>query len=74
MADLNNTRTPQTMRNIFGIIMIIIYVGMGILCFINFFGFSAGGWQVLRWIGGVVFTLYGIYRAYRQFKGVDNPY
>ena len=26
-----STKTPQIMRNVFGIIMILIYVGMGVL-------------------------------------------
>lgn len=61
---------PQIMRNIFGIIMIVVYVGMGILLFINYFGFDeAFTW--VRYVGGVLFILYGIWRAYRQIKGID---
>lgn len=70
MSNSQRNNTPQTMRNIFGIIMIIVYIGMGVLFFMNYFQFQ-GSWQILRWVGGVVFTIYGIWRAYRQFKGID---
>ena len=36
-AQRNSTGTPATMRNIFGIIMIIIYVGVGIMFFCGVF-------------------------------------
>lgn len=58
------------MRNIFGIIMILIYIGMGVLFYINFFGFSQS-WEWFRWVGGSLFIIYGIWRGYRQFKGID---
>lgn len=70
MKESASNKTPQMMRNIFGVIMIIVYIGMGVLFFMNYFSFT-GSWQILRWIGGVVFTIYGIWRAYRQFKGID---
>lgn len=59
----------NTVGTVFGIVMILIYIGMGVLCFINFFGFS-GGWEWLRWVAGVAFVLYGFWRAYRQVKFV----
>ena len=64
-------RSPRMMRNIFGIVMILIYLGMGVLFFINFFQFS---WEWFRWVGGGLFIAYGLWRAYRQFNGIDNPY
>ena len=64
--------TPKTARLIFGIIMIIIYVGMGILLLVNFFDWESGSWEWLRWTGGVLLILYGIWRAYRQFAGIDS--
>lgn len=68
------TGTPQTMRNIFGIIMIIVYIGMGILCFCGVFDWLTGSWAWLRWVAGALFVVYGIWRAYRQFAGIDDPY
>lgn len=63
----------RIMRNVFGIFMVLIYVGMGILLFINFFGFDrAFAW--VRWVGGSLFILYGIWRGYRQAKGLDSNY
>lgn len=70
MSDIQSSKTPHVMRNIFGIVMILIYLGMGVLFFINFFQFTPS-WQWLRWVGGGVFIVYGIWRAYRQFKGID---
>lgn len=63
--------TPQIMRNVFGIFMILVYIGMGILLFMNFFQFDADfAW--VRYVGGVLFILYGIWRGYRQAKGIDS--
>ncbi len=43
----NRPKPGQMMRNVFGIFMVLIYVGMGVLCFINFFCRDAI-WQRLR--------------------------
>lgn len=72
-ADESRRGIPSVMRTIFGIIMIIVYVGMGVLLLLNYFQWSPGLMQVLRWVGGVVFILYGIWRAIRQFRGYDTP-
>ena len=71
-SNSNQTGTPNTMRNIFGIIMIIVYIGMGILCFCGVFDWLTGGWAWLRWVAGGIFVVYGIRRGYRQFAGIDN--
>ena len=60
------------MRNIFGIIMIIVYIGMGILCFCGVFDWPTGAWAWLRWVAGGIFVVYGIWRGYRQLAGIDN--
>lgn len=70
--DNNKPSVPSTMRVVFGIFMIIVYVGMGVLLLINFFDWGPGILQWLRWIGGILFVVYGIWRAYRQFKGIDS--
>lgn len=64
--------TPKAARNIFGIIMIIIYVGMGVLLLCNYFKWMDNGWEWLRWTGGILFIVYGLWRGYRQFKGIDR--
>ncbi len=61
------------MRAVFGIIMIIVYVGMGVLLLINYFNWG-GDWAWTRYVVGVMLIIYGIYRAWRQIKGVDSPY
>ena len=63
---------PSTMRIIFGIIMIIVYVGMGVLLLINYFQWTTPVLQWLRWIGGIMFILYGIWRGIRKFWGLDT--
>ncbi|MCM1292106.1 MAG: hypothetical protein NC111_00085 [Bacteroides sp.] len=66
------SKMPQLMRNIFGVVMVLIFVAVGVLCLIGFFPTLTGKWTWLRYVGGVVFILYGIWRGYRQFKGIDE--
>lgn len=63
---------PSTMRVVFGIIMIIVYVGMGVLLLINYFQWNTPVLTWLRWIGGIMFILYGIWRGIRQFWSIDS--
>lgn len=64
---------PSTMRIVFGVIMIIVYVGMGVLLLINFFDWGdTPVWTWFRWVGGILLILYGIWRAIRQFWGIDS--
>ena len=75
MAQEDNTHdyraaTPRPMRVIFGIIMIIIYIGMGIILLTNSFHIDLAipmAWA--RYVIGVVLVVYGIWRGYRQFSG-----
>ncbi len=69
--EIEPTKTQNIVRTIFGIIMILIYVGMGVLLLINFFGWESD-WAWTRYIVGVVLIIYGIWRAYRQYKGIDS--
>ncbi len=64
-------KVPQAMRNVFGVIMIIVYVAMGVLCLCGAFPQLSGNFEWLRWVGGVLLVVYGFWRAYRQFKGID---
>lgn len=51
----------------FGVFMIIVYIGVGVLFLIDFF-------NITTWVNivlGVLFILYGIFRGYRMFAGVD---
>lgn len=60
----------SVMVAIFGIIMVIVYVGMGTLLLINFFGWDAD-WNWSRYGVGILLIIYGFWRAYRQIKGID---
>lgn len=69
-GDSGKWTAAKAMRAVFGIIMIIIYFGMGYLMLVNFF-------EVPRYVSltlGVVFIVYGIFRGYRQYKGIDYTY
>jgi hypothetical protein len=46
---------------------------MGILLLINFFDWTDGVFYYLRIGGGILFIVYGIWRAIRQFRGYDTP-
>lgn len=50
----------------FGIFMVIVYVGMGVLMFINFFNWT-NDWAWTRWVVGAVLIVYGIFRGYRTY-------
>ncbi|MBD5365783.1 MAG: hypothetical protein K2M68_04825 [Muribaculaceae bacterium] len=58
-----------------GIFMVLVYLGMGVLFFINLFGWAsyAQPWPTLNYICGALLVLYGIYRGYRLVKGIGTP-
>ena len=65
------SKTQTAVRTIFGIVMILIYVGMGVLLLIIFFNWQAD-WAWTRYVVGIVLIIYGFWRAYRQYKGIDS--
>lgn len=64
-----NTGAPKGMKYAFGIFMIIIYLGMGYLMMVNFFGWG-DNYAWARYSLGALFILYGFWRGYRQFRGI----
>lgn len=68
LEEQQNKRPNAVMGTIFGIIMIIVYVGMGILLLINFFGWDSS-WAWTRFVVGPVLIVYGLFRAYREYTG-----
>lgn len=66
-------RPNRILRGIFGVIMVIVYVGMGILLLINYFNWS-GDWAWTRYVVGVMLIIYGGWRAYRQIAGIDSSF
>jgi len=66
----NIKRLPSTKTVLgitFGIFMVIVYVGMGVLLLINFFDWQTD-WAWTRWIVGIMLIIYGFFRAWRQYK------
>ncbi len=72
--DGERRRHPAPLRIAFGIFMVLVYVGMGILCLINFFGAPAdsAAWTIARYVVGIVLIIYGIWRGYRMYAGIDS--
>lgn len=67
MENKKNT-TPHLLRVLFGILMVVIYLGMGVLMLINFFQWENPAYYYPI---GILFVLYGLYRGYRQYRGMD---
>lgn len=55
----------------FGIFMILVYVGVGVLLIINFFNWDES-FTWVRYVLGVLLIIYGIFRAYRQYVGAED--
>lgn len=70
-TEQGESKMPRIMRMVFGIIMILFYLALGVLVLCGLFPQLSGDFEWLRWVGGVVLILYGIWRAYRQIKGID---
>lgn len=70
--DRRKSMIPSSAWLVMGIIMILVYVGMGVLFFIDFFGWGQDmqPWPTLNYVCGVILVLYGIYRAYRLWKNI----
>ncbi len=65
--DKEMTQRISTISAIMGLIMTAIYMGMSfLLLFTNLFVGKVPEW--VRYMMGVVFFLYGIYRGYRVYK------
>lgn len=58
-------RVPKGIRIGFGIFMILLYLGMGILVFNDVFQMA---YPWMKYVLGTVLVLYGLFRGYRQYK------
>ena len=66
-------RKPTLMQYLFGAFMIVVYVGMGILLLIGFFGQPATLlWKICNYVVGVILIIHGIWRAIRLVFGHDT--
>lgn len=68
----NSNKVTKLFRLVFGIFMVVVYLGMSYLLAVNFFDWSTTPvWNTIRWAMAVIFGVYGIYRCYRQVTGID---
>lgn len=66
--DNNGNGTPKGARLIFGIFMVIVYIGVGILFFTNVFAIDN---ETISYVIGGLLCLYGLWRGYRLYKGMN---
>ncbi|MDE7135358.1 MAG: hypothetical protein K2N91_01890 [Muribaculaceae bacterium] len=72
MSNRDNANMPKGFRLFFGIFMGLVFIGAGLMLLFNWFNVIYDpSWNLLRWIGGPIFILYGFFRGYRLYKG--NP-
>lgn len=64
--DSNRPEAPKGARLAFGILMIIVYLGMGLLFIFNVFDIIN---PVVSYVIGGLLIIYGIFRGYRLFVG-----
>ena len=66
------TAMPLSLRICFGIFMILVFGFVGLMLLFNWFNVIYDpSWNWLRWVGGPIFILYGIFRGYRLFKSTQ---
>ncbi len=64
----NRPGAPKGARLAFGILMVIVYVGVGLLFIFNVFDIIN---YTLSCIIGAILIVYGIFRGYRLYKGTN---
>lgn len=62
----NRPDTPKGARLAFGILMILVYIGVGLLFIFNVFNIID---STVNYIVGGLLILYGIFRGYRLYRG-----
>ncbi|MBD5228496.1 MAG: hypothetical protein HDS69_00385 [Bacteroidales bacterium] len=69
------TAMPLSLRIVFGIFMVLVFGFVGLMLLFNWFNVIYDpSWNWLRWVGGPIFILYGIFRGYRLYKGNQDNY
>ena len=61
---MRQSSVTQVLKMLFGIFMVLVYLGLAVLMAIDLFNLGR-----LRWLFAVVFAAYGLYRGYREIKG-----
>lgn len=64
----NRPQAPKGARLAFGVFMVLIYIGVGILFFLDVFQIDN---MTVNIIIGTLLCIYGVFRAYRLYKGVN---
>lgn len=64
--DNNGNPTPKGMRLWFGIFMILVYLGVGLMFILDIFQIDNA---VVSYVVGGILILYGIWRGYRLYVG-----
>lgn len=64
----NNSNSPKGMRLAFGIFMILVYVAVGIMFFLDIFHIDN---NAVSYTIGALLCAYGVFRAYRLYKGMN---
>lgn len=64
--DSNRPEAPRGARVAFGIIMILVYIGVGLLFILNFFDTID---KTISIMIGALLCIYGLWRAVRLYKG-----
>lgn len=63
---------PKPLRVFFAVFMALVFVFVGLMLIFNWFNViydPATIWKILRFVGGPIFVLYGLYRGYKFYKG-----
>jgi len=61
----NGAQPPKVARLAFGILMVLVYLGVGLLFIFNFFGVT----PAISYVIGGLLCAYGIWRGVRLYKG-----
>ncbi|MDE7381725.1 MAG: hypothetical protein K2N03_06320 [Muribaculaceae bacterium] len=64
----NGNNGGKTARLIFGIFMILVYIGVGICFILNYFNID--NTAISATVGGIL-CAYGVWRGYRLFRGLN---
>lgn len=65
----NRPQAPKGARLAFGILMILVYIGMGLLFIFNVFDIIN---PVVSYVIGGLLIVYGIFRGYRLYVGSNQ--
>ncbi len=68
MANVNGSDAPKGARLAFGIIMVLVYLGVGLLFILDIFNIDNDAISI---ICGSVLMAYGVWRGYRLYRGMN---